>query len=128
MRFQILGVDRTINHLMGYSNRIKEDLLKIVPEIGMEVETKLKKEFPQAQITGEFDATNLSYQIKAYNIVICDVTGFLILTAVEKQSAYKGKGYFESSRELDEYVQDLVNFYLNQARERINLALMEILK
>ena len=113
---------------MKYSFRIKEDLLRIIPEIGIEIETKLKGEFPQAIINGDFDPSILTYIITANKIIVCDISGFLILTAAEKQSAYKGEGYFESSRELNEYITSLTNFYLNSAREKIKVSLMEILK
>jgi len=83
MRFEILGVDRTVNNLMRVSSEIKERLRIDVNEIGEDLKFKLLELFSGENIeggmTGEFE-----YTLTMKNIIICVVSGRRVLIEREK--------------------------------------------
>ena len=124
---KITGVERTIKHLLKVSERIRNELWTIVVEIGREVENKLKQEL-ECRVTSIQDPTNLTYTIIAEGVIICSVSGRVVLRKLEKESAYKGRGYFENLQESREYIESLVNYYFNLAKEKIKVMLNIVLK
>ena len=124
---KITGVERTIKHLLKVSERIRNELWTIVVEIGREVENKLKQEL-ECRVTSIQDPTNLTYTIIAEGVIICSVSGRVVLRKLEKESAYKGRGYFENLQESREYIESLVNYYFNLAKEKIKIMLNIVLK
>jgi len=124
---KITGVERTIKHLLKVSERIRNELWTIVVEIGREVENKLKQEL-ECRVTSIQDPANLTYTIIAEGVIICSVSGRVVLRKLEKESAYKGRGYFENLQESREYIESLVNYYFNLAKEKIKVMLNIVLK
>jgi len=83
MRFEILGVDRTVNNLMRVSSEIKERLRIDAEGIGEDLKFRLLELFSGENIeggmTGEFE-----YTLTMKNIIICVVSGRRVLIEREK--------------------------------------------
>jgi len=83
MRFEVLGVDRTVNNLMRVSSEIKERLRIDVNEIGEDLKFRLMEtlsgENIEGGMTGEFE-----YTLTMKNIIICVVSGRRVLIEREK--------------------------------------------
>jgi len=124
----IENVRRVTKNLLKYSSRIKERVWNDILFVGNEVRDRINREFPQTVLTISMNPNQLSYSIMVDNLVICDVSGLVILTGAEKSSAYKGLGYFESSADFTEYRRTLIDYYFNIAKERIRNTIHTILK
>ena len=83
MRFEVLGVNRTVNNLMRVSSEIKERLRIDVNEIGEDLKFRLLELFSgeniEGEMTGEFE-----YTLTMKNIIICVVSGRRVLIEREK--------------------------------------------
>jgi len=83
MRFEVLGVDRTVNNLMRVSSEIKERLRIDVEGIGEDLKFRLMETFSgeniEGDMTGEFE-----YTLTMKNIIICVVSGRRVLIEREK--------------------------------------------
>jgi len=83
MRFEVLGVDRTVNNLMRVSSEIKERLRIDVEGIGEDLKFRLMEtlsgENIKGKMTGEFE-----YTLTMKNIIICVVSGRRVLIEREK--------------------------------------------
>jgi hypothetical protein len=125
---QVEGVERAMKNLVGYSNKIRQRVWLDVKFVGEQVRDRLIREFPISRFDGVGYPSELTYEIYGEKILICVVSGLALLSEVEKQSAFKGEGYFESFTELEGYLKRLINEYFIMAKERIQNTLHLILK
>ena len=130
IKLQMEGLERTRNDLLRISQEIKQKVWLEILYIGDTVLQRLRQEFPEssgAVFSSIKDQASLTHTIYVDNILICSVTGLSVILESEKGSAYKGKGFFETVAELQNYSNILVNQYLNEARGRIESAINIIL-
>jgi len=83
MRFEVLGVNRTVNNLMRVSSEIKERLRIDVEGIGKDLKFRLLELFSGENIKGEMTG-EFEYTLTMKNIIICVVSGRRVLIEREK--------------------------------------------